>query len=192
MAAATARGTSDACNLSWPLSREHPPYSPSGATCAPYQVPVESRGGAAADRALAAAPPAAPAAPKVRHVASWILRHPDSLDSADQAKLAGVRARCPHLDAVAGHVTDFAKMLTGLHGERLDAWIERVEADDLPDLHSFTHGLKRDHDAVLAGLTLPHSSGAVEGNVNRIKMLKRQMYGRATFDLLRKRVLVAT
>jgi len=49
MAAATARGTSDACNLSWPLSRERPPYSPSGATCAPYQVPVESRGGAAAD-----------------------------------------------------------------------------------------------------------------------------------------------
>jgi transposase len=45
---------------------------------------------------------------------------------------------------------------------------------------------------VLAGLTLPHSSGAVEGNVNRIKMLKRQMSGRATFDLLRKRVLLAT
>jgi transposase len=46
--------------------------------------------------------------------------------------------------------------------------------------------------AVVNGLTLPYSSGAVEGNVNRIKMLKRQMYGRASFDLLRKRVLLAT
>src|SRR5258708_13947369 len=47
MAAATGRGNSDTCNLSWPLSRERLPYSPSGATCAPYQVPIESRGGAA-------------------------------------------------------------------------------------------------------------------------------------------------
>jgi transposase len=52
-------------------------------------------------------------------------------------------------------------------------------------------GLKRDYQAVLNGLTLPYSSGKVEGNVNRIKMLKRQMYGRARFDLLRKRVLLA-
>ena len=82
-------------------------------------------------------------------------------------------------------------MLTGRHGERLDAWIAGVEADDQPDLHCFVNGLRRDYDAVLNGLTLPHSSGAVEGNVNRIKMIKRQMYGRAGFDLLRKRVLLA-
>jgi transposase len=83
-------------------------------------------------------------------------------------------------------------MLTSRHGHRLDTWITAVEADDQPDLHSFTTGLRRDHAAVLNGLTLPHSSGAVEGHVNRIKMIKRQMYGRATFDLLRKRVLLAT
>lgn len=102
-----------------------------------------------------------------------------------------MRARCAHLDTLAGHVDAFADMLTGLHGDRLDAWIAKAEAADSPDLHSFTAGLKRDHSAVLAGLTLPHSSGAVEGNVNRIKMIKRQMYGRATFDVLRKRVLLA-
>ena len=61
-----------------------------------------------------------------------------------------------------------------------------------PDLHSFTTGLGRDHAAVLNGLTLSYSSGAVEGKVNRIKMIKRQMYGRAKFDLLRKRVLLTT
>jgi transposase len=91
-------------------------------------------------------------------------------------------------DALAGHFTEFAKILTGLHGDRLDDWITAVEADDQPDLHSFARGLKRVHDAVLNGLTMPWSSGVVEGNVNR--MLKRQMYGRATFGLLCKRVLL--
>lgn len=73
----------------------------------------------------------------------------------------------------------FAQMMTGRHGDRLGDWIAAIEADDLPHLRSFTNGLKRDHAAVLNGLTLAHSFGAVEGAVNRIKMLKRQMYGRA-------------
>jgi hypothetical protein len=87
-----------------------------------------------------------------------------------------VRGQCPHLDALAGHVTEFAKILTGLRGEQLDAWIAQASAGDQPDLRSFITGLKRDYQAVLNGLTLPYSSGKVEGNVNRIKMLKRQMY----------------
>lgn len=138
-----------------------------------------------------AAPPAVPAPPKVRHITSWILRDPATLDESQKASLDGVRARCPHLDALASHVTEFAKILTGRRGEQLDAWITKASADDQPDLRSFITGLKRDYQAVLNGLTLPYSSGKVEGNVNRIKMLKRQMYGRAGFDLLRKRVLLA-
>ncbi|ESQ01361.1 putative IS6 family transposase [Streptomyces sp. GBA 94-10 4N24] len=59
----------------------------------------------------------------------------------------------------------------------------------MPSLHAFVNGLERDLAAVTAGLTLPWSSGVVEGHVNRIKMLKRQVYGRADFALLRKRVL---
>jgi transposase len=143
-------------------------------------------------RATGTAPPPAPTPPKTRHVASWILRDPATLDEDEQVKLKDVRARCPHLDTLASHVTEFAKILTGRHGDRLDAWITAVEADDQPGLHSFTTGLKQDHAAVLNGLTLPYSSGAVEGNVNRIKMIKRQMYGRASFDLLRKRVILPT
>jgi hypothetical protein len=113
-------------------------------------------------------PPDVPPAPKVRDVTGWMLRHPDDLDGEEHGKLNEVRNRCPHLDQVASHVTEFAKILTGRHGEHLDTWITAVEADDLPDLHSFTYGLKRDHAAVLNGLTLPYSSGAVEGQVNRI------------------------
>jgi len=143
-------------------------------------------------RQAGAAPPAVPGPPKARDLARWILTDPGNLDDEEKAKLAGVRERCPHLDALAGHVTEFAKILTGLHGDRLDAWIAAVEADDQPDLHSFARGIKRDYDAVLNGLTMPWSSGVVEGNVNRLKMLKRQTYGRAAFPLLRKRVLLVS
>ena len=139
-----------------------------------------------------AAPPAVPAPPKVRHITSWILRDPATLDDDEQASLTSIRAQCPHLDALAAHVTEFAKILTGRRGEQqLDSWIAAASAGDQPDLRSFITGLKRDYQAVLNGLTLPYSSGKVEGNVNRIKMLKRQMYGRARFDLLRKRALLA-
>jgi transposase len=142
-------------------------------------------------REAGAAPPAIPGPPKTRDLASWILTDPDNLDDDEKEKLAQARERCPHLDALAGHVTEFAKILTGLHGDRLDDWITAVEADDQPSLHSFARGLRRDHDAVLNGLTMPWSSGVVEGNVNRLKMIKRQMYGRAAFGLLRKRVLLS-
>ncbi|WP_442813650.1 hypothetical protein [Streptomyces sp. NBC_01754] len=62
----------------------------------------------------------------------------------------------------------------------------------VPGLHTLAAGIERDRDAVIAGLTLPWSSGVVEGRVNRIKMLKRRMFGRAGFALPRKRVLLAS
>ena len=83
----------------------------------------------------------------------------------------------------------FARMMTELRGERLEQWITTVEHDTLAPLASFARFLRRDQDAVHAGLTLEHSSGKVEGTVNKIKMIKRQMFGRASFDLLRTRVL---
>ena len=87
-------------------------------------------------------------------------------------------------------MTSFAEMMTSRTGSRdLEAWLAAVEADDQPELHSFAAGIRKDQAAVTAGLTLPYSSGAVEGNVTRIKMIKRQMYSRASFDLLRKRVI---
>jgi transposase len=88
-------------------------------------------------------------------------------------------------------VHQFAEMMTHRHGQNLETWMNAALGDDLPELHSFVTGLRRDQDAVTAGLTLPYSSGPVEGHVNRTKMLKRQMYGRANPDLLRKRILLA-
>ncbi|MFD9904058.1 hypothetical protein [Streptomyces sp. NPDC059063] len=78
-------------------------------------------------------------------------------------------------------------MVTKLEGERLPEWIASARAaTDLPSPSRFTQHL----EAVIAGLTQPWNSGVIEGHVNRIKMLKRQMFGRAGFELLRKRVLL--
>ena len=143
-------------------------------------------------RASLTAPPLPPPPPTVREVTRWITSHPGHLTKEETAKLGQVKARSPQLSATAGHVTAFAEMMTGRHGERLPAWIAAVERDDLPSLHSFTRGIRHDQPAVVNGLTLAHSSGAVEGNVCRVKALKRQMFGRANLDLLRKRILLST
>ena len=88
-------------------------------------------------------------------------------------------------------MTAFAEMMTARTGSRdLEAWLTAAEADDQAGLRSFTVGIRNDQQAVTNGLTLHWNSGRVEGTVNKIKMIKRQMYGRATFGLLRKRVLL--
>ena len=117
---------------------------------------------------------------------------PRNLEPDDAARLHAIRAHCPELDAAVRHVAGFARMIKDLSGDEdtLAVWMGAVDAD-LPVLRSFTAGMRRDLDAVVAGLTLEYNSGAVEGTVNRIKQLKTAMYGRAKPDLLRKQVLLA-
>jgi transposase len=135
------------------------------------------------------APPAAPP-PKTREVTCRLLTQPDRLDLADQARLDAATAQCQHLDALAAHVRAFAKIMACRQGlVELEGWLAQAEASDLPQIRSFARGIRRDQQAVTAGLSLPYSSAALEGNVNKIKMIKRQMYGRAGFPLLRKRVI---
>ncbi len=71
----------------------------------------------------------------------------------------------------------------------LPRWIEEAKASGLPELRRFAQGLYRDYDAVRAALSLEYSNGQTEGQVHRLKLIKRQGYGRASFDLLRLRVL---
>lgn len=80
-------------------------------------------------------------------------------------------------------------MLREQTGDQLETWLSEVEASHLPELESFARGIQQDKAAVLAGLTLPWSQGLLEGHVNRLKLLKRSMYGRAKLSLLRARIL---
>ena len=135
--------------------------------------------------------PPAPALPKPRQVTRWIMTHPDHLASDDAANLARLLDASPRLAAAAAHVRSFAGMMTRRQGLlALEDWLTAVEADDQPALHSFARGIRRDQQAVTAGLALPYSSGALEGKNCKIKYLKRLMYGRANFDLLRKMALL--
>jgi transposase len=136
--------------------------------------------------------PAPPAkAPATRTVTSWIMTRPANLDTEDQARLDAILARSPELATITAHVRSFATLMTKRRGRDLEQWMASAAASGEPPLQSFVTGLRADQDAVTAGLTLQWSSGSVEGHVNRIKMLKRQMYGRAGPDLLRRRVLLA-
>ncbi|MFD5704213.1 transposase, partial [Streptomyces lasiicapitis] len=129
--------------------------------------------------------------PKPRRIVSWIMKPPSRLTDNDAGALKEIRAGCPHLDAATRHVRDFAAMMRDLTGENLPDWMERVLAEDLPAFHALVNGLRRDLDAVIAGLSSTWSSGQVEGHVCRVKLLKRMGFGRAHLDLLRRRVLLS-
>ncbi|MGW9032538.1 ISL3 family transposase [Streptomyces sp. NPDC055722] len=140
---------------------------------------------------LRASPPQAPPPPPtVRRVTGWLTRHPATLSEDELAALKDILARCPELDAAADHVRGFGEILTHRLGPTLPAWIDAVDVSQLPGLTNFALHLLRDLDAVTAGLTLRWSSGGTEGAVNRIKKIKRQLYGRAGFELLRKLILL--
>lgn len=94
------------------------------------------------------------------------------------------------IEYVADDGRGFAEILQTRSGQHLKDWIIAVRTADLPRLHAFATGLERDWDAVLQGLSTRWNSGPVEGRVNHIKMIKRQMFGRAELPLLRKRVLL--
>jgi transposase len=122
--------------------------------------------------------------------ATWLFfRRLEDLKKEEQEHLRLLRQASPHLEAAYHLVEAFLHMVRERTGEQLDAWLSEVEACHLEAFESFVTGIQQDKDAVLAGLTLPWSNGLLEGNVNRLKLIKRSIYGRAEIDLLKHRVL---
>jgi hypothetical protein len=144
-------GVTDAAALHAGL-REHG-WAGSAQTVRRYVAPT---------RQALAAPDPAPPVPKTRRITRWLLTRPDHLKADEQAQLDAIRARCPHIDALAGDVTAFAEMMTARTGSRdLEAWLAAAEADDQAGLRSLAAGIRTDLQAVINGLTLPWSSGEV-------------------------------
>ena len=127
-----------------------------------------------------------------RRASRILLTKPDHLTAGQQETLAGLQGACPEMTALAALIRSFAEMLApdGENEARLQRWITSAREADLPHLHSFTRGLDLDIQAATAALTLPHHNGRTEGVNNKTKMIKRQMYGRAGFHLLRHRILL--
>ena len=86
---------------------------------------------------------------------------------------------------------EFVMQLKERKAETLDGWLIRAKESHIAELGSFVNGIRRDYAAVLAAFSSPWSNGVVEGHVNRLKFLKRHMFGRAHLDLLRVKVLHA-
>ncbi|MEW6734088.1 MAG: transposase [Acidobacteriota bacterium] len=112
------------------------------------------------------------------------------LDAEDQTFLIRLCDICPEITLARSLAQDFISMVKERKGKDLDSWLKKVKESGITQLCSFANGIIRDKAAVLASLTLAYSNGQTEGQVNRLKYIKRQMYGRAKFDLLKKRVLV--
>ncbi len=126
-----------------------------------------------------------------RQAAFLFLRRPEKLNAQEQETLCKLRQINPEVDLAYDLVQQFAQMLRTRTGEGLDAWLNEVENSQLSELQAFAAGVEKDKDAVRAGLTWRINNGMVEGHVTKLKLIKRQGYGRAGFPLLRKRVLHA-
>jgi transposase len=127
-----------------------------------------------------------------RRAARLLLTRPGHLAAGQQETLSRLQAACPEMTALAALVRDFAGLLVPDPGNaaRLQEWITSARAAGLPHVHSFTRGLDLDLQAATAALTLPFHNGRTEGVNTKTKMIKRQMYGRAGFALLRHRILL--
>lgn len=124
--------------------------------------------------------------------AAWLLVKPTNKLKADElALLQRLKEVCPTANVAHDLAQQFGAMIRERKAEQLDLWLTAAQASGIAELRNFATGLTRDGSAVRAALTLPWSNGPTEGHVHRLKLIKRQMYGRAKFDLLRKRVLYA-
>lgn len=126
------------------------------------------------------------------HDAVWLfIRDKSKLTIAEREKLINIRKASTTAEAAYGLVQEFLTMVRKRQGERLDAWIEAVQTSQIPELNRFVNGILKDKDAVEAGLTLAYNNGPVEAQVQKLKLVKRSMFGRAKLPLLRQRLLNA-
>ncbi|HEV2653681.1 MAG TPA: ISL3 family transposase [Ktedonobacteraceae bacterium] len=133
------------------------------------------------------APPKRP--PTASQVAHWITFKEEQRLEWQKKYLAQLCEADQEIREANELIQEFATMLREQKGECFDVWLSKVEQQGISELRSFAQSLKKDYEAVKAGLTLPWSQGPVEGHVHRLKLIKRQAYGRASFQTLRKRVL---
>jgi len=129
--------------------------------------------------------------PSARRVSWLLLKDTSDREEQEQAFLDRLQVRCPELRLAAELARAFRSMVRERREEAWEGWLERAIAPDaVKELRSFAEGLKKDEAAVRAALRMDWSNGQVEGQVNRPKLIKRTMFGRAKFDLLRQRVLL--
>jgi transposase len=129
------------------------------------------------------------ALPSSQQAACLFLRRAEDVTAEEQATILRLRRLHPEVELAYTFVQPFTQLLRTRTGEQLDGWLQAVASSPLTDLQSFVGSVYEDKEATLAGLTREESNGPTEGHITRLKLIKRSMYGRAKFDLLRLRVL---
>lgn len=127
--------------------------------------------------------------PNLRLVAFWLTKSVEQRKPEEQHWVRAVTDSHPEVAMAENLAREFRDLFRTRNAKEFDSWLKTIHASDIPELKGFAAGIQRDHAAVLAGIQQPWSNGQVEGQVHRLKLLKRQMYGRAGFLLLRGRVL---
>jgi transposase len=131
----------------------------------------------------------APAPPSAKQLSfDWVCR-PEGRKDEQQARLDAIRGRSAELSAALDLADEFAALIRKRSDGTLTAWLTKAEASSCSEMRRFAEGIRRDEPAVQVAMSERWSNGPVEGHVNRLKTIKRQMYGRAGFILLRARVV---
>ncbi|GGC01098.1 hypothetical protein GCM10011494_19590 [Novosphingobium endophyticum] len=124
--------------------------------------------------------------PSSRQAVRLLATPSETLRKDDARFVEAVRAASPLIAEAADLARRFHDILVGREATELDRWLDQALGSAIA---SFARGLRRDIDAVRAALTLPWSTGPVESKINKLKLIKRSMYGRAGLDLLRTRIM---
>jgi transposase len=136
-----------------------------------------------------------PASPRLRvpsaREATWMLLRPDELTGEEKPVVELLRQLSPEVGRAQGLALSFVEVVKEQREDELRGWIIDAQRSEVPEFVSFANGLTTDLQAVRAALCYEWSNGQVEGQVHRLKLVKRQMYGRGKLDLLRARVLHA-
>jgi transposase len=133
-----------------------------------------------------------PCQPLTPRRATWlVLRRETKRTDTETQQLTALRAQQAEVAEAMDLAQDFATLVRQRQPTQLDPWLQRATTSAVDAVRRFATGLYEDYEAVKAGVTPPWSSGPVEGHINRLKMLKRQMFGRARLDLLSRRFLLA-
>ena len=127
--------------------------------------------------------------PSSRRAAWWLLSEKDDLTAEEQSFVDHLFQLCPDAEKIKALLRDFKRLVKEHKVDEFDRWRKAVEESQIIEFQTFSEGLNKDREAVKAALRLSWSNGQTEGQVNRLKMIKRQMYGRANLDLLTARIL---
>ncbi len=121
----------------------------------------------------------------------WVcLKPPEKLKEEEKPLLDKLLAKDDKLALGYDLLQRFRQLLKDRDLRALEGWLQDAHGSDLPTFMGLANGIQADRAAVEAAFVLPWSNGQLEGHVNRVKLIKRQGYGRAKFDLLRRRVLL--